>query len=306
MIKVAVVFDMVNLDEERKRMIDAVASALSKKFEVEKLPFDDDFVKKVKKFDAVFNLSTAYKQIHVPAILDVLNIPYTGSDALAHALCIDKVITKTILVQNNVPTPEFVAVEVGQLPPQIDFYPAIVKPSRQGSAKGIHADSVVHNYDELCRIVKRVHEQFNEPALVEKFIEGKELSVGIVAGEVLPILEIDFSELGEGLERFYSYRVKHYYGDKTKYYCPARIDETVRKKIEFYAKRAFEALRLKNYARMDLRLKDDEIYFLEVNSLPMLTPGYSDIIKMAEATGYSYDELILKIFEDGVMKCFGT
>ncbi len=299
--RIAVVYDTVNLDEPRERMVKAVVKALRTKYDAEALAFDEDFARKVREFDAVFNLSTAHKQLHVPALLEILKIPYTGSDPLAHALCINKVITKMIFVQTGIPTPKFVVVETGQMPPQIYFYPAMVKPSMQGSAKGIHADSVVHNYDELCRIVKRIHKEFGETALVEEFIEGRELSVGIIGREVLPILEIDFSQLGEGLEKFYSFRVKHHYGDKTKYHCPADIDERLREKIEFYAKKAFETLRLRNYARMDLRVRGDEVYFLEVNSLPMIAPNYSDIVKMAEAAGYSYDEMVLRIFEEGVV-----
>ncbi|HBT39384.1 MAG: D-alanine--D-alanine ligase [Thermotoga sp. 50_1627] len=298
--KVAVVYDLENLDESRVKMVDSVCEALSKYHDVEKLPFGDNFIERVKTFDAVFNLSTAHLQMHVPAILDVLKIPYTGSSPLAHALCTDKILTKIVLQHHGIPTPRFFVVPIGEEPDSLDFSPAIVKPPRQGSAKGIHADSVVENVEALKRAVRRVHEQFREPALVEEFIEGKELSVGIVAEEVLPILEIDFSTLPDGLERFYSYRVKHYYGEQTCYICPARIDENLRRKIEHYARMAFKALNLRNYTRMDLRVRGDEVYFLDVNSLPMLTPNYSDIVKMAEAAKLSYEELILKIFNDAL------
>ncbi len=110
-----------------------------------------------------------------------------------------------------------------------------------------------------------------QAALVEQFIDGREFSVGILAGEVLPILEIDFSTLPDGLERFYSYRVKHSYGSYTRYICPAQINEDLQRKIIDYALKAFKILGLRNYARIDLRVKENHIYFLEVNSLPMLT-----------------------------------
>jgi D-alanine-D-alanine ligase len=150
-------------------------------------------------------------------------------------------------------------------------------------------------------MVKYIHEEFKQPALVEEFIDGTELSVGIIGNgdslEVLPILEIDFSTLPEGLERFYSYNVKHNYGEMTNYICPARISNNVKEKLEFYAKKLFRVLNLRDYARMDVRIRDDEIYFLEVNSAPQLVPVYSDITKMAKAAGYEYDDLILKILE---------
>ncbi|HBT25892.1 MAG TPA: D-alanine--D-alanine ligase, partial [Pseudothermotoga sp.] len=210
-------------------------------------------------------------------------------------------ITKIILNHYGVPTPKFISLEPGQetIPP-IDFYPVIVKPSREGSARGLSADSVVKEDFALKKAVKVIHNEFHQPALIEQFVDGREFSVGIVAGEILPILEIDFSTLPDGLERFYSYRVKHYYGEQTRYICPAQIDTGLKDRISEYALTAFKALRLRNYARMDLRVKDGQIYFLEVNSLPMLTPGYSDIVKMAEAAGYTYEDLIMKIFMDAI------
>ncbi|HEY8542290.1 MAG TPA: ATP-grasp domain-containing protein [Pseudothermotoga sp.] len=298
--KVAVVYDKSNLDEARELMIQSVYNVLSKRYQVQLIAFEDNLFEKIVMFDAVFNLSTASKQIHVPAILELLKIPYTGSTSQAHAICIDKVKTKIILSYYGIPTASFISVDIKEQVPEIQFYPAIVKPSCEGSAKGLDADSVVRDYDSLVRKVRDIHTRFKQPALVEQFIDGREFSVGILAGEVLPILEIDFSTLPDGLERFYSYRVKHEYGDHTRYVCPAQIDEDLERKIKDYALKAFEVLGLRNYARMDLRVKENDIYFLEVNSLPMLTPNYSDIIKMAQAAGYSYDDLILKIFEDAL------
>jgi len=355
--RVAVVYDKSNLDESREKMVRSVFETLSKHFEAELVAFEDQFVDKVTQFDAVFNLSTAAMQTHVPAILELLKIPSTGSGIIGHALCIDKTITKIILNHYGVPTPKFISLEPGQetIPPvdfypvivkpsregsarglsadSVDFYPVIVKPSREGSARGLSADSVVKEDFALKKAVKVIHSEFHQPALIEQFVDGREFSVGIVAGEILPILEIDFSTLPDGLERFYSYRVKHYYGEQTRYICPAQIDTGLKDRISEYALTAFKALRLRNYARMDLRVKEDtelkdriskyaltafkalrlrnyarmdlrvrdgQIYFLEVNSLPMLTPGYSDIVKMAEAAGYTYEDLIMKIFMDAI------
>lgn len=299
--RVAVVYDKSNLDKSREKMVRSVFETLSKHFEAELVAFEDQFIDKVTQFDAVFNLSTAAMQTHVPAILELLKIPSTGSGIIGHALCIDKTITKIILNHYGVPTPKFISLEPGQetIPP-VDFYPVIVKPSREGSARGLSADSVVKEDFALKKAVKVIHSEFHQPALIEQFVDGREFSVGIVAGEILPILEIDFSTLPDGLERFYSYRVKHYYGEQTRYICPAQIDTGLKDRISEYALTAFKALRLRNYARMDLRVKDGQIYFLEVNSLPMLTPGYSDIVKMAEAAGYTYEDLIMKIFMDAI------
>jgi len=292
--KVAVVHD-IPLDEERKEMIDAVVHALKSSHQVDPLPFDESFMLKVKHYDVVFNLSSLAKQVHVPALLELLNVPYTGSDPLGHALCIDKSVTKTILKHHGIPTPQFITAKPNEKVPEIDFYPAIVKPSREGSAKGLTRDSVVHDYDSLMRAVKRVWNEFSQPALIDEFIDGREFSVGIVDNNVLPILEIDFSSLPEGLERFYSYRVKHNYSEQTRYVCPAQIPHDLENKIKRYALSAFKALNLRNYARMDLRIRGKEIFFLEVNSLPLLVPEYSDITKMAKAANWSYEELVTRI-----------
>ncbi|HPZ17593.1 MAG TPA: ATP-grasp domain-containing protein [Fervidobacterium sp.] len=298
--KIAVVYDEFNIDEHRERMVDSVCGALSRYYEVQRLPFGEDFMSKVKMFEAVFNLSTAYNQIHVPAILDQIGIPYTGSGPLVHALCIDKSITKAILKSYGIPTPEYVVVPTSCDIPEIDFFPAIVKPVREGSARGIESDSVVSDSNGLRKAVRKIHDTFNEPALVERFIDGKELSVGILNEEVLPILEIDFSTLPDGIERFYSFRVKTLYGDQTNYICPARIESNVEREIKKFALRVSKILGLRNYARMDLRLQDDKPFFLEINSLPMLTPDYSDIVKMASAVGYTYEDLILEIMRGAV------
>lgn len=141
--RVAVVYDLDNIDDERNRMIEAVCEALSRVHDVEKIPFGDNFVERVRSFEAVFNLSTSRLQMHVPAILDVLKISYTGSSALAHALCMDKAFTKIALQHYGVPTPKFTISQPGEEPESIDFFPAVVKPAKQGSAKGIDADSVV-------------------------------------------------------------------------------------------------------------------------------------------------------------------
>jgi len=304
-LKVAVVYDKSNLDESRELMIQSVYEVLSKRYKVSLIAFEDDFLEKIVMFDAVFNLSTASKQVHVPAILELFRIPYTGSEPQAHATCIDKIKTKIILSYYGIPTPPFVGVDINDDIPEIEFYPAIVKPSCEGSAKGLNADSVVKDHGALIKKVQQIHSQFKQAALVEQFIDGMEFSVGIVADEVLPILEIDFSTLPEGMERFYSYRVKHEYGSYTRYVCPAKIESDLEERIKNYAKRAFKVLGLRNYARMDLRVKGDQIYFLEVNSLPMLTPNYSDIIKMAETAGYSYEELIMNILDDALKRYEG-
>lgn len=291
-------------------MIMSVVNALKLKYDAVVIPFDENFIRNIRHVDFVFNLSThggkETRQVHVPAILDYLGIPYTGPSAYAHSICMNKGTTKIILQKYSIPTPDFMIFEKGELPPEdlkVDGK-YIVKPIREGNAKGVTEKSVVDNLEDMRELVERIHVEFNQAALVEKFIDGKELSVGLLGNvgpknelEVLPILEIDFSTLPEGLERFYSYRVKHMYSEQTNYVCPARITEELKIKISEYAKKIFKVLNLRDYARMDLRVRGDEIFFLEVNSMPMLVPVYSDILKMANAKGMSYNDFVTKIFE---------
>jgi D-alanine-D-alanine ligase len=299
--KVAVVYDAEN--NEEKKMVDAVFTAVSTKFDAEKVVFGDNFIEKIKKFDFVFNLSThggrETRQIYVPALLDLLKIPYTSANAYTHSICMNKNITKLVLKQNGIPTPNFF--DSNAYDGKAKF---IVKPSMEGSAKGIEKDSVVSGIEKIENRIRQIEEEFKQPAVAEEFIEGKELSVGIIGNgekiKVLPILEIDFSRLPEGLEKFYSYRVKHLYAKETNYICPANISEKVKEEIEQYAIKVFKVLGLRDYARMDIRLKDDKPYFIEVNSMPQLVPVYSDITKMGEAAGYSYNEFILTIMDSSL------
>ncbi|OAA30720.1 D-alanine--D-alanine ligase [Kosmotoga arenicorallina S304] len=302
--KVAVVYDEP-LAFEKKDMVFAVCKALSSLYNAKPLPFNEKFLSNVRSFDFVFNLSTGggkyNKQVHVPAVLDVLGIPFTGSSAGVHAICMDKGLTKLILQKNNIPTPPFTVITNPSEITDPGFYPAFVKPSREGSAEGVSEKSVVKNFIELKERVISLYEAFREPILVEEFIDGREFTVGIVGNgeqaKVLPILEIDFSQLPEGLERFYSHRVKHNYAEKTRYICPARLEAEQVKELENLALRTYKALRMFDYARIDVRMNDNGFHIIEANSLPLLVPVYSDLTKMLEPIGWNYDDLVLNIFK---------
>ncbi|MCD6463361.1 MAG: ATP-grasp domain-containing protein [Thermotogae bacterium] len=302
--KIGLVYDLPT-DSHIEEMVKAIEKSISGKFEVLSIPFDDDFMQKIKNVDFVFNLSTKggkdSRQLHVPAILDKMGIPYTGPSARVHALCIDKFLTKLVLKNHNIPTPDFFVVPVGEKP-CMDYtltFPLIVKPSREGSAKGLKKESVVYDLDSLQKMVHYVHGEFHQPALVEEFIDGIEITCGILGNgedlEVLPLLEIDFSHLPEGVERFYSDRVKNRIDHYLRFHCPARLPHPMVEKIENGCRKIFRLLELQDYARIDIRVKDGEYYVLEVNSLPLLVPVYSDITKMAKAAGYIYEGLILRI-----------
>ena len=304
--RITVVHD-TTIDFHLEEMVKSVVSSLENSFEVDSRPFEIDAVSGLRGTDLVFNLTTgrgsAERQVHLPAVLDLLEVPFTGSGTTANALCINKALTKLIMKAYGISTPEFFSVRPGDTADNLPFSPAIIKPVKEGGAKGISKDSVVESIVDMQKAVSRIHERFGQPALVERFIEGREFTVGIVGSEVLPIMEIDFSSLPDHLETFYSYRVKQFHGDETNYICPAKISQREETAISELSKRVVQVLDLKDYCRIDLKIDDEgKIYFLEVNSLPLLVPDYSDIVKMAEARGWSYGDLINRIVASAISR----
>ena len=172
--------------------------------------------------DMVFNIAEGkhgrFRESEVPAVLDYLNIPYTGSDTFSLALALNKALTKKILKAENIPTPNFQLFVKGveALDPNLKF-PLIVKPNCEGSAKGINKTNVVNNLADLQLKVKECIHIYRQEALVEEFIEGKELTVGILENgktRVLPILEIDFSNCKKSGEYFYCWKMKEFQGNR--------------------------------------------------------------------------------------------
>lgn len=321
--KIGLVVDMPNIqvdneesrsaDEQKRITAEKITEVLSKKYEVVNIVADEKIIEKLKNsnVDIVFNLSTGVRgesrQSQIPAILEMLGIPYVGSGVLAHAMALDKSVAKQIFRYHNVPTPNFQIFHDGdgKLNPELKF-PLIVKPACEGSGFGIHGDSVVYDEEAVYRKVSQLLSQYQPPVLVEEFIEGREFTVGVIGNgsdkTILPILEIDFKDIPEEYGRFYSFEVKANLGHKTHYYCPAPISSEIESKMKAAVSKAFDALGCRDLARVDVRLKDDEPYIIEINSLPGLKPIYSDITKMAQAAGMSYDDLIMKIFEEAARR----
>jgi len=290
--------------------VDAIAGALNKKghrvFAVNTTRADLFSYFKDNRVDMVFNIaegeSGKLRESGVPAILDYLDIPYTGSNTFSLALALNKALTKKILKAENIPTPGFQLFISGkeELEPGLKF-PLIVKPNREGSAKGIGVSSVVYDPDGLMRKVKEVIGEYKQEALVEEFIAGRELTVGILENArttILPVLEIDFSGCKESGEYFYSWRMKEFQGNQElnlspSFHCPARIDRETERKVKEAALRTHHAVGCMDISRIDIRLGSDNIpYVLEINPLPGLDPKESNFSLMAYAAGLSYDEMI--------------
>ncbi len=224
------------------------------------------------------------------ATLDNYGIKYTGSGYVGSLLAMDKDISKKMFVGAGVNTPEWIYASVKELDRELFEekigYPCVVKPCSCGSSVGI---SIVENEAELDAALKFAAE-YEEYVLIEKKIEGRELTVGILDGEVLPVIEIIPTE------GFYDYTNKYQAG-KTLEVCPAEIDESIREAVAEQSRLAFEALRLSGYSRFDFIVdRDGKPWCLEANTLPGMTPT-SLLPQMAAANGMEYGKLCLKIVE---------
>lgn len=259
--------------------------------------------------DLAFNISEGFegegREARVPALLELLEIPCTGSGVLSLALALDKARSKQIFRQTGIPTPNFqlFAHPDEAVDPRLKF-PLIVKPNREGSAKGILSTSVVSDEKALRVQIRRVLELYDQEVLVEEFIEGIELTVGILGeDEVLPVLEIDFSGCKTSGETFYSWRMKEFQGNREmhlnpRFWCPARLSPEVTQAVQTVAWKAAKSLGTRDIARVDIRLSTDGIPFvLEVNPLPGIDPEESNLPIMTKAAGLSYDALILRLVQ---------
>ncbi len=257
------------------------------------------------------------REAHVPALLEMLGIPYTGSRVLTNAISLDKTLTKRIWRDRRLPVApfqEFNAVDES-LRPDLK-YPLFVKPAREGTGMGVDAKAIVKNETELRERVKWVIESYQQPALVETFLSGREFTVGVMGRadaklysrhpewyddkdgfHRFPILELDASR--SVTPKVYSQAAKSKeVGEEgaPEYTCPAKVEPELEKKLKHFAWRAHFLLNALDVSRTDIRLDDEgNPRLMEINTLPGLTPDYSDLCLQANAEGIAYNDLILDI-----------
>lgn len=258
--------------------------------------------------DVIFNFIELYKEnsrleMNMVGVLELLGVPYTGASPISLANCQNKVLAKRILNTHGINTPNFMLIKENHdiLKHKLKF-PLIVKPAFEDASVGIENDSIVENNKQLLKRIDYVHQSFLQPALIEEFIEGRELNVAIFGNSnpvALPISEIDFSQMPEHLFDIVSYQAKwdpnHEAYHKTIPSCPANLPIEVEMKAKEIAIASFKAMECRDYCRVDMRLtKDNEIYVLEVNPNPDLTEG-AGFMRSAEAAGYTFDQVLEKI-----------
>jgi len=265
--------------------------------------------------DVVFNLCESVYghscwEMNIPALLDLIRMPYTGSSPLTLGLCQDKGKVKDILQSRDILTPRYRIVERAVDATKEDRFPIIVKPLHEDGSLGITRESVVFDDEALIKQVRYVIDQYQQPALVEEFVEGRELNVGLMETNgkvgVLPASEIDYSEFPEEIPRICGYEAKWVTESpeyqKSKPVCPAPLEPEVKKRVEQIALRVFKLFGCRDYARVDFRIdRDGEIYVLEVNPNPDISPQ-SGMARALKAQGTTYTEFVGNLLERALLR----
>jgi D-alanine-D-alanine ligase len=264
--------------------------------------------------DLVFNMAEAFGgksalESNVAALLNLLGLRYTGSSPAGLILAGDKSLTKKVLSFHGIKAPEFLTVYRGSLDWAGDLsFPVIVKPPQEDASLGITSKSVVHDLKQLFEQLDAIQTEFQSPALVEQFVDGREFYVGVlgnVNAQALPVIELDFSKFPAGKPRIASWEAK--WGDDgagsgaeyagTESIFPSDLTPELEQRMQQVALDAFHALRLRDYARIDLRVTPaEEIYVIEVNPNCYLERG-SEFARAADKAGYAYDRLVTTILD---------
>ncbi len=255
-------------------------------------------------FNVSYGIQGQARYTHVPSILEMAGIPYVASGPLGHSLSLDKVVTKMILKQNGLPTPDFAVLETPDSPVSALTYPAIVKPKNEAVSFGL---KVVQNEEELREAAQVIFNEFRQAVLAEQFIEGREVNVGLLGNnppEPFPPVELSFGKEGP---QIYTYEDKTgKSGRVIEPICPARLSPELTKRAQELAVAAFRALGLYDCARVDMRIDaNDNLYILETNSLPSLGEHGSYLVGAAYV-GLDFSGFVNRLVEVASARYFGT
>ena len=264
--------------------------------------------------ELVFNLAESFRgksalESNVAALLNLLDLRYTGSSPAGLILAGDKTLTKKVLAFHGIQSAKFATMYRGQVDWSGDIkFPLLVKPPQEDASLGITQKSVVNDVKELLDVISSTQQEYQSPVLVEEFIDGREFYVGVIGNskvEALPIIELDFSKFPAGLPKIASWEAK--WGDDgdekgaqfegTKSIFPTDLSEELTNKIQQVAIDSFQALRLRDYARVDLRVTAaEEVYVIEANPNCYLEQN-SEFARSAQKAGLEYPGLISRIVE---------
>ena len=262
--------------------------------------------------DIVFNFAEGLngfnRESHIPAMLEMLQIPYSGSDALTLGICLDKSRAKEILTCHKIPNAKFVVANQMEDIAKTKFdFPLIVKPISEGSSKGIFSSSFVKNAKELEDEVSRILLSYNQPALIEEFLPGREFTVAVLGNgediQILPIIEIRYEDFPQDVVPLYSYEAKWILDTKENEFdvfeCPAKLDKQLEERIKETVLRTYNVLKCKDWSRIDVRLDKNGVpNIIEINPLPGIMPDpneNSSFPKAARAAGMNYNQMIQRV-----------
>lgn len=303
------------LEWDDEETVAAVCDALAEVHEVVRYEANEEVFERLRRErpDIVFNIAEGLngsgREALIPAYLEFLGIPYTGSDPCTLAICLNKARAKELLVANGLPTAAFQVMESPGERCRLRTYPLVVKPLHEGSSKGIRSSSLVHDQSELARCVHELTSLYGQPALVEEFLAGREFTVALMGNgkevEVLPLVEICLESLPDEMPRLYGYEAKWIVDNPVEpldiFRCPASVPKALGDSIASLARRTFLALGCRDWTRIDIRLDSvGNPNVIEVNPLPGILPDpdqHSCFPEAAREAGMNYGEMIRTVLE---------
>jgi D-alanine-D-alanine ligase len=294
--------------------VNAVKDAIGEIHNVTLVEANNDAYQKLKEIkpDIVFNFAEGLngfnRESQLPAMLEMLQIPYSGSDALTLGICLDKSRAKEILTYHKIPNAKFlVANRMEDIENFSSYFPLIVKPISEGSSKGIFSSSLVKNTKELEEEVRRIIFSYNQPALIEEFLPGREFTIAVIGNgdetEILPIIEIRYEDFPVDVIPMYSYEAKWILDTKENSFdvfeCPAKLNAELENEIRQTVLKTYNVLRCKDWSRIDVRLDKNGVpNIIEINPLPGIMPDpneNSSFPKAARVAGMTYNQMIQKV-----------
>src|SRR5512139_3496241 len=289
----------------------------------EKLPYALQEYKPDICFNIAEGLGGDAREAQAPALLEMLRIPYTGSRVLTNAIALDKTLTKRIWRDRRLPVAPFQEFTFGDEPLRTDLeFPLFVKPAREGTGMGVDMNAIVNNEKELRERAEYIINTYQQPALVETFLPGREFTVGLLGRadaklysrhpewyekdgfHRFPVLELDMSRSVTPMVYSQASKSKEVGEEGAPgYFCPAEIEPELEKKLKYFALRAHFLLNTLDVSRTDIRLDEKgNPRLMEINTLPGLTPDYSDLCLQSKAEGIRYEDLILEILYLGASR----
>jgi D-alanine-D-alanine ligase len=296
--------------------VEAIATVIeSLGHSVVKLGGGNEFISSIlwNDVDFVFNISEGlgnYKsrEAQVPSILEMLDIPYSGSEPQCLAICLDKPLTKSLVAAAGIRTPKWQLItdhrQIEETTCDHLSLPAFVKPAYEGSSKGIHTGSKAQNVAQIAAVAAKLIEHYKQPVMVEEFIGGDEVTVGMVGNSPPTILGIMRVLPKQENEHFiYSIEVKREWEQLVDYECPAQLEASILEEITNSSLKIFKILGCRDFARLDFKLSPEGVpYFLEINPLAGLNPKSSDLPIMTNKLGWTYQSLISAILNSALQR----